>query len=270
MAAPSDSPHFPGVVARLRAAGCVFAEEEAELLIAEASDAAALDALVRRRADGEPLEYVLGWARFFVLRIEVDPGVFVPRPRTEFLVECAAEAVPGATVIVDLCCGTGALGVALASRLGAPEHEVELYAADIDPAAVRCASRNIARFGGQAFAGDLFAALPQPLRGRIDVLLANTPYVPTDDIPFLPSEARDHEARVALDGGSDGLAVMRRVAADARDWLTPGGVVLVETSEQQRDAAVAAFTAGGLEATAVESEEFWATVVLGRRGPHPA
>ncbi|RAG84819.1 putative protein N(5)-glutamine methyltransferase [Streptacidiphilus pinicola] len=265
MTAASDSPLFPGVVGRLRAAGCVFAEEEAGLLLDAAADAPSLDALVARRAGGEPLEYVLGWARFCGLRIEVDPGVFVPRPRTEFLVECAVEAVPGAAVIVDLCCGSGALGVALASRLGAPERAVELYAADIDPAAVACAARNIARLGGRAFQGDLFAALPDAPRGRVDVLLANTPYVPTDDIPFLPSEARDHEARVALDGGADGLGVMRRVAASARDWLSPGGVILVESSDRQRDAAVTALASGGLEATALSSEEYWSTVVIGRR-----
>jgi release factor glutamine methyltransferase len=261
----SDSPLLPDIVARLRAAGCVFAEEEAELLVTASADAAALDALVRRRAEGEPLEYVLGWARFCGLRVEVDPGVFVPRPRTEFLVECAVRAARSASVVVDLCCGSGALGAALASRLGALERGVELHAADIDPAAVRCAARNIARFDGRTYQGDLFEALPDSLRGRVDLLLANTPYVPTEDIPFLPSEARDHEARIALDGGSDGLSVMRRVAAAARDWLAPNGVVLVETSERQRDAAVAAFTAGGLDATALSSEEFWATVVLGRR-----
>ncbi|WP_042379357.1 putative protein N(5)-glutamine methyltransferase [Streptacidiphilus melanogenes] len=269
MATPPDSPLLPDVVARLRAAGCVFAEEEAELLLAAAGESpgapASLDALVRRRAEGEPLEYVLGWARFCGLRIEVDPGVFVPRPRTEFLVECAADAGRGGSVIVDLCCGTGALGAALAERLGAADPAVELHAADIDPAAVRCAARNVARFGGRTYQGDLFDALPDALRGRIDVLLANTPYVPTDDIPFLPSEARDHEARVALDGGTDGLSVLRRVAARAQHWLAPGGVVLVETSDQQRAAALAAFAAGGLEATARSSEEFWATVVLGRR-----
>jgi release factor glutamine methyltransferase len=267
MTAPSDSPLLPDIVARLRAAGCVFAEEEAELLMADSADATTLDALVRRRADGEPLEYVLGWARFCGLRIEVDPGVFVPRPRTEFLIECAARSARSGSVVVDLCCGSGALGVALASRLVAPERRVELHAADIDPVAVRCAARNTARFGGRTYQGDLFEALPDSLRGRVDVLLANTPYVPTEDIPFLPSEARDHEARVALDGGADGLSVMRRVAAGARDWLAPDGVVLVETSEQQRDAAVAAFAAGGLDATALSSEEFWATVVLGRRSP---
>jgi release factor glutamine methyltransferase len=271
MPAPSDSPlspRLPEVADRLRAAGCVFAEEEAELLIANAADESALDALVRRRAQGEPLEHVLGWARFCGLRIEVDPGVFVPRPRTEFLVERAAEAAPGGRVIVDLCCGTGALGVALASRLGAPERAVRLYATDIDPAAVRCASRNIARLGGRAFQGDLFAALPDALRGGVDVLLANTPYVPTREIPFLPSEARDHEARVALDGGPDGLSVLRRVAAAAADWLSPGGVVLSETSDQQRERAVAAFTAAGLETTAASSEDYRATVVTGRRPPH--
>ncbi|MEY9872929.1 release factor glutamine methyltransferase [Streptacidiphilus sp. MAP12-33] len=266
MTAPLHSPLYPGIVARLRAAGCVFAEEEAELLLGAAESPEAVEALVLRRAEGgEPLEYVLGWARFCGLRIEVDPGVFVPRPRTEFLVERAAAEARDGAVVVDLCCGSGALGAALAERLGAPDRPAELHAADIDPAAVRCAARNIARYGGHVWEGDLFTALPGSLRGRIDVLLANTPYVPTQDIPFLPSEARDHEARVALDGGTDGLAVMRRVAAAAREWLAPGGIVLVESSDRQAASAVAAFAAGGLDAQAVSSDEYEATVVAGRR-----
>ncbi|SEL57443.1 putative protein N(5)-glutamine methyltransferase [Streptacidiphilus jiangxiensis] len=265
MTAPSGSSVLSSVVARLRAAGCVFAEEEAELLLAAAAETREpLDVLVQRRAAGEPLEYVLGWARFCGLRIEVDPGVFVPRPRTEFLVEQAVARAAG-RILVDLCCGSGALGAALAARLGAPDLPVKLHAADIDPAAVRCATRNVARYGGRVWTGDLFAALPDTLHGRIDVLLANTPYVPTSDLPFLPAEARDHEARVALDGGADGLAVMRRVAAAAREWLAPGGVVLVETSDRQQPAAVAAFTAGGLAATAASSDDYDATVVLGTR-----
>jgi release factor glutamine methyltransferase len=252
-------------VARLRAAGCVFAEDEAELLLDAASSPDELDTLVDHRVAGLPLEHVLGWARFCGLRIAVDPGVFVPRPRTEFLVQQAAGLARPGSVVVDLCCGSGALGAALAERLGAPERPVELHAADIDQAAVRCARRNLARFGGVVYQGDLFDALPGSLRGRIDVLLANVPYVPTEDVPFLPAEARDHEALVALDGGVDGLRVLRRVSAQARNWLAPGGALICETSEHQQDAALAAFAMGGLTAHLATSEEYWATVVIGRR-----
>ncbi|MEZ0070034.1 release factor glutamine methyltransferase [Streptacidiphilus sp. MAP12-20] len=265
LASPSPAV-LPSVVRRLRAAGCVFAEDEAQLLLEAAATPAELDAMVIRRVEGLPLEHVLGWARFCGLRVSVDPGVFVPRPRTEFLVQQAtALARPGA-VVVDLCCGSGALGMALADRLGAPGRPVELHAADIDRAAVACAHRNLAPLGGHAYQGDLFDALPaEPLRGRVDVLLANVPYVPTGDIPLLPTEARDHEALVALDGGADGLAVLRRVTAEAASWLAPGGSMLVETSERQQDAALAAFASGGLVARLATSKEYWSTVVIGTR-----
>ena len=162
------------VAARLRAAGCVYAEDEADLLIAAARTPAELTALVGRRAAGQPLEHVLGWAEFRGLRIGVDPGVFVPRRRTEFLAgQAIALARPGA-VVVDLCCGSGALGAALAGAVAG----AQVHAADIDPAAVRCARRNLAAAGGRVYQGDLYGPLPAALRGRVDILLANVPYVP--------------------------------------------------------------------------------------------
>ncbi|MDT9699947.1 putative protein N(5)-glutamine methyltransferase [Streptomyces sp. P17] len=248
-----------GVVAALRAAGCVFAEDEARLLLTAAASPAELAAMVDRRAAGHPLELVLGWAEFHGLHIIVEPGVFVPRRRTEFLVEQALAQVPDASVVVDLCCGSGAVGAALASALGT----VELHAADIDPAAVRCARRNVAAYGGQVHAGDLFRALPAALRGRIDILAANVPYVPTDEVPLLPAEARDHEPLTALDGGTDGLDLLRRVAREAARWLAPGGCLLVETSERQTAAAAAAFTRGGLTPRLAKCEERYAHVVVG-------
>lgn len=247
------------VVTRLRAAGCVFAEEEAELLQRAAASAADLDAMVERRVAGLPLEQVVGWAEFCGRRIAVDPGVFVPRRRTEFLVEQAAALAPPAAVVVDLCCGSGALGVALAATADV----AQLHAADIDPVEVRCAERNVGPVGGQVHLGDLFAALPVTLRGRIDVLLCNVPYVPSDEVAMLPPEARLHEPRVALDGGADGLDVLRRVAADAPAWLAPGGVLLVETSERQAPTAAAAFTGSGLTARVTSDDELGATVVIG-------
>ncbi|MGW0763504.1 putative protein N(5)-glutamine methyltransferase [Streptomyces sp. NPDC002814] len=250
---------YDAVVAALRAAGCVFAEDEAQLILGAARDTDELAAMVRRRADGLPLELVLGWAEFRGLRITVEPGVFVPRRRTEFLVEQALAQAPDASVVVDLCCGSGAVGAALAAALG----QVDLHAADIDPAAVRCARRNIAPLGGHVHTGDLFEALPGELRGRVDILAANVPYVPSGEVGLLPAEARDHEPLVALDGGADGLDVLRRVAADAPRWLAPGGCLLVETSEAQAPAAVDAFDDGGLTARLAVSEEWYANVVIG-------
>ncbi len=203
--------------------------------------------MVARRAAGEPLEQVVGWAEFAGLRVLVDPGVFVPRRRSEFLVEVAVRlaarpdgyrprrrsstcaAAParsgsrsrgragrgrrgrhrgGATWRSASTTGHGA-GTAPGS-LG-----VELHAADLDPAAVACARRNVEPAGGHVYAGDLFSALPDSLRGRIGVLICNAPYVPTAEIAFMPAEARDHEALMALDGGADGLAILRRAAAGA-------------------------------------------------------
>jgi release factor glutamine methyltransferase len=253
------SESFPTVVTTLRAAGCVFAEDEARLLTAAASTPEELAILVDRRVTGLPLEHLLGWAEFCGLRIAVDPGVFVPRRRSALLVkEAAALARPGA-VVVDLCCGTGAVGVAIAAVVG----DVELHAADIDPAALPCARRNVAIVGGQVYEGDLYAPLPASLHGRVDVLVANAPYVPTGAIGMMPPEARDHEARVALDGGADGLDVQRRVAAGAVRWLRKGGHLLIETSKDQSMLTAAAFAEGGLTPRVATSDELDATVVVG-------
>ncbi|MER6378785.1 putative protein N(5)-glutamine methyltransferase [Streptomyces sp. NPDC001250] len=258
---PSLSSSPSAVVSALRAAGCVFAEDEAELILATARTAAEVTSMVDRRVAGLPLEQVLGWARFHGLRVVVEPGVFVPRRRTEFLIDQALAQAPRATVVVDLCCGSGALGAALAAALDG----AEVHAADIDPAAVRCAGRNLAPYGGRAHAGDLYAALPATLRGRVGILTANVPYVPTAELPLLPPEARDHEPRVALDGGADGLDVLRRVAAGAAEWLAPGGCLLTETSERQAPAAVRAFSGAGLTTRLAVSEELSAHVVIGIR-----
>ncbi|MER5479219.1 putative protein N(5)-glutamine methyltransferase [Streptomyces sp. NPDC002734] len=247
------------VVAALRAAGCVFAEEEAALLAAAADTPDRLASLVARRAAGEPLEHVVGWAEFRGLRIDVAPGVFVPRRRTEFLVGRALALAPAARVVVDLCCGSGALGAALAAALPG----AELHAADIDPAAVDCAGRNLAPWGGRVHHGDLFAALPAGLRGRVEILVANVPYVPSADIRLLPAEAREHEPSAALDGGPDGLAVLRRVAGGAPAWLAPGGCLLAETSGRQAPAARRAFAEAGLIAGVAVCEDSEAHVITG-------
>jgi release factor glutamine methyltransferase len=326
---------YAAIVGRLRAAGCVFAEEEARLLAGSAPTQAGLAAMVDRRAAGVPLEHVLGWAEFCGLRIAVDPGVFVPRRRTECLVREAvslARRGPGRAgpvisdpgsgsgrpgsgsgrpgsgsgrpgsgigghgsavdhpgqasgqppiVVVDLCCGSGAVGAALAAELG----NVELYAADVDPAAVACARRNLrtdagtppgsglagheARCRARVYQGDLYDALPSGLRGQVRILTANVPYVPTQEVAMLPPEAREHEPLAAVDGGPDGLDVLRRVAAGARSWLAPGGHLLVETSDRQASRAAEAFARAGLAARIAGCADLDATVVIGERAAVP-
>jgi release factor glutamine methyltransferase len=249
---------------RLRAAGCVFAEDEARMILAAAHGPAEVAAMAERRAAGVPLEHVVGFAEFCGLRIFVADGVFVPRRRTEFLVRQAASLAPRDAVVLDLCCGSGALGVGLVSVL----EDAELHAADIDSAAVRCAARNVRAVGGRVYEGDLFAPLPAGLRGRVDVLLSNVPYVPTGELGFLPAEARDHEARVSLDGGTDGLDVLRRVVRAAPRWLAPGGHVLFETSARQAADAIGVVTGAGLAARITADEELGATVVIGTNPHH--
>ena len=243
------------IVSRLREAGCVFAEDEAQLLISAARTPEELDAMVGRRVAGLPLEQVVGWAEFCGLRIVVEPGVFVPRRRTEFLARQAAALARPGDVVVDLCCGAGAIGAAVAGLVPG----VQVYASDIDPVAVRCARRNVP---GPVYQGDLFGPLPQCLRGRVAVLTANVPYVPAGEIGLLPAEAREHEPLVALDGGPDGLDVLRRVARAAPEWLAAGGYLLTETSDRQVPAALAGLTDAGLPARAVRSAELDAVIII--------
>ncbi len=256
-------PTYAALVADLRAAGCVFAEQEAALLLGEGLQPADLDAAVRRRASGEPLEHIVGWVSFRGLRLLLDPGVFVPRRRTELIAreaERAAGAAGPAPVVLDLCCGVGAIGAAvLAAVPGA-----QLIAVDVDPREVACARRNL---GDRVLTGDLFAPLPVALRGRIDVIAANAPYVPTAAIGLMPGEARDHEPALALDGGPDGLDIARRIAADAPAWLAPGGALIVETSRRQADALAALFAAAGLDPRIARDDDLDATAVIGRLRP---
>lgn len=244
------------LVARLRAAGCVFAEDEAALL-RETAEGDALEALVVRRIAGEPLEALLGWAEFDGLRVAVAPGVFVPRVRTELLVDLAVEGLRTGAVAVELCCGVGAIAAAIRTR----RPETHVWASDIDPDAVAVARQNLPP--ERVSEGDLFDALPHELRGRVDVLVANAPYVPTDEIAFMPSEARDHEHHVALDGGVDGLAIQARIAAGCRTWLAPGGRVIIETSEAQAPRTASLLQDAGLRTRIVRDDERDGTAVVG-------
>ncbi|MDA3805496.1 MULTISPECIES: putative protein N(5)-glutamine methyltransferase [Clavibacter] len=211
-----------------------------------AARAAELEAMATARVSGEPLETVIGWAEFAGRRILVDRGVFVPRRRTERLAHAAAAAARGRRrpVVVDLCCGSGAIAAVIADDVpGAVVH-----ASDVDPVAVACAARNLEPRRATVHRGDLLDALPDDLRGRIDVLVANVPYVPRAALALMPPEARLHEPEATRDGGPDGLDVLRRVARGSGPWLAPDGILLVEVADAQLDDAVAAFADAGLEA----------------------
>ncbi len=250
------------LVRRLRAAGCVFAEEEAALLADAAASDDELEELAARREAGEPLEQLVGWVEFCGLRLAVAPGVFVPRQRTALLVDEAVALVGPGSVVVDLGCGVGAIAAAVLARVPG----VEVYAVDVDPAAVACARGNLPP--DRVFEGDLYDALPADLRGEVHVVVANAPYVPTGSIALMPREARDHEHLVALDGGPDGLAVQRRVIAKAPAWLRPGGHVLVETGRSQLESTSAELRSAGLTLTVASDDESGGLVARGTTYPN--
>ncbi|GAA1878849.1 putative protein N(5)-glutamine methyltransferase [Pseudonocardia ailaonensis] len=243
----------------MRTAGCVFAEEEAEILAGAAGSEPELAAMLARRVAGTPLEHVVGWAEFHGTRILVDEPVFVPRVRTGVLVDQAL--LRAGPVVVELCCGAAAVAAVLADALP----DAEVHATDLDPAAVRCARRNLEPRGGYVHEGDLDAALPPDLRGRVDLLIANAPYVPSTEIPLMPPEARLFEPALALDGGADGLDLHRRIAALAPGWLRPGGHLLIETSRRQAAGTAAAMAAHGLVTRIVRDEDLDGTAVVGTR-----
>jgi len=245
------------VVERLRAAGCVFAEDEAALLIDAAADSDDLERLVAARVSGQPLEPLLGWVAFAGLRVRIGPGVFVPRRRTEVLAREAATLTAPGDRVLDLCCGAGAVGATIAARVP----EAEVWASDIEPEAVRWAQVNLDP--SRVLLGDLFAPLPAALRGSFAVIAANAPYVPSEAIALMPPEARDYEPRVTLDGGRDGVDEHRRIVSGARDWLTASGYLLIESSVDQAPVTAALMQAEGFRTRVVRSRKRDGTAVVG-------
>lgn len=202
------------------------------------SERASLRASIERRAAGEPLQYVTGEVAFRHLVLKVEPGVFIPRPETEVLVDLALEALGGGVepaqrpaVVVDLCTGSGAVALSTAQEC----LSAVVYATDLSSRAVEIAGANAARLGltdrVTVFLGDLFKPLPDELRGRVDLVVANPPYIPATDLASLPREVEAFEPALALDGGPDGLDVARRIMAQAREWLAPGGTLALELDE---------------------------------------
>jgi release factor glutamine methyltransferase len=229
------------------------------VLVNAADDADQLRQWVTRRVAGEPLEHIVGWVEFGECRVNVAPGVFVPRQRSRLLATLAVDAAARRRepLVVELCCGAGAIAQTIATRLPA----AKVFASDVDERAVACARTNLEPLDATVVHGDLYAGLPRDLLGRVDVLAANAPYVPSAELSYLPSEARDHEPRTALDGGLDGLAVLRRVIEQTDAWLASDGVLLVECSAAQAQRTVASMEQQGLSATVLHDDDLGATVV---------
>ncbi len=208
--------------ARLAAAGCVAADEEAAILVAEADDRAAVERWAARRERGEPLAWIVGRVEFLGRPVHVGPGLYVPRTQSEELAARAAELTPRRGRVADLCTGTGAVGASV--RAFRPAGTV--VGTDLDPRAAVCARMN----GIDAVVADLDAGLAG---GAFDVVCAVAPYVPTGALRLLPSDVVSYEPHVALDGGADGLDLVRRVVAGAARLLVPGGWLVTEIGGDQ-------------------------------------
>ncbi len=230
---------------RLRAAGCVFAEQEAAELFAAAPDRARCEELLRRREAGEPLEQVVGQVVFGTLRLSVGAGVFVPRQRSLLLARAATAAARRQCEPVLLEAFAGVAPVAAAVRAAVPS--VEVHASDVDDRALRHAAINLGD-GVALHRGDVLTALPRSLRGRVTLLVAVPPYVPVTARDQLSREARDYEPARALFGGPDGLAHVRSLLDQVEPWLAPDGQVLVELHRDQWPAAAAHARGCGLRA----------------------
>ena len=184
--------------------------------------------LTSRRVAGEPLQYLTGITGFRRLELAVGPGVLVPRPETEMLVEYALRRLPADGTVVDVGTGSGAIALAIADE----RPDAHVIGTDVSSDAIEWAARNKERLGSPAefLAGDLFDPLQDSLRGQIDLVVSNPPYIADRERNVLPTDVVDHEPHVALFAGADGLSVIERLAVQAFDWLRPGGWLLIEIS----------------------------------------
>ncbi len=207
--------------------------------------------LVRRRASGEPLQTILGMTEFYSRPFKVVPGVFIPRPETEHLVEAAVKLLTPddhrlvAPVVLEVGCGTGIIGISLACELP----QLVVHASDINPAAIELASRNARLLEVESrlnfHPGSRFDPFPKQLQGKVDLLVSNPPYVRRDEIDDLSVEVAKHDPREALDGGSDGLVFYRALAAGMGRWVRPNGHIIVEIGDDQAADVSAIFEASG-------------------------
>ena len=205
--------------------------------------------LARRRVAGEPLQYLTGVSGFRALELRVGPGAFIPRPETELLVERALARLPLGGVIVDVGTGSGAIALAAAQERA----DARVYATEASPGALRWARLNRQRLGlaVELVSGDLLDGLSQDLQGGVDVVVSNPPYVSVGDTSYLPSDVRDHEPHEALFAGPGGLEIIERLAAEAREWLTPGGWLVLEIGATQGSAVTNELKSRGYDEVSV-------------------
>lgn len=217
-------------------------------------------ALVKRRGAGEPLQTLIGETGFYSRSFKVEPGVFIPRPETELLVErCVALLTGGASsllapVAVEIGCGTGVIAVSLAAEIP----RLRVWATDVNPRAVALTETNARRLGVaarvEALEGRGFAPLPSALRGGVHLLVSNPPYVASGVIPTLAREVAEHDPREALDGGADGLDAYRALAAQAGAWLAPDGLLALEIGHDQAETVPALFVDAGFRDLRVQED----------------
>jgi release factor glutamine methyltransferase len=211
---------------------------------------------VRRRAGREPLQRILGWEDFRGVRVRLTNAVLVPRPETEMLVEWALALLPEPgdrrLLAIDVGTGSGCIACALACE----RPDLDVIAVDVSPAAAAVARDNARALGVAARVRVVAADLLECVRGlHADLIVSNPPYLPSAIVPELEPEVRAHEPRLALDGGPDGLALIRRIAATARRCLKPSGALALETAgDAQAEAAAAWLRGAGLQAVAVRAD----------------
>jgi release factor glutamine methyltransferase len=216
------------ITAQLDQAGCVAAEEEAaELIQAAGGDADRLAGWVARRSQGEPLAWLVGSVQFCGVTVRIHDGVYVPRWQSEGLAMAAVARLPDRGTAVDLCTGSGAVALVMADR----RPHARIVATEIDSVALACARDN----GVDVIESNMAQGLPATLLGQVDVVSAVVPYVPTNELRFLPSDTLRYEPMVALDGGADGLDLLTRAAHDAASLLRPGGSLLLELGGDEAD-----------------------------------
>jgi len=254
-----DSPRLDAELLLAHALGCdrvrLYVDVDKPL---SAEELARFKPLIQRRGAREPVAYILCSKEFYGRGFELGPGVFIPRPETELLVQLALESRPER--VLDLCAGSGAVGVSIAAER--PEARVDLV--ELSPQAAACARRNAEKHApgrARVFEGDLFAALPGP--ARYDALVANPPYLASGQ-PLMP-DVIDHEPHLALFAGDDGLSVIRRIVEGARSWLSPGGFFATEIDPSQA-AAVRELLSGFTDVKVVRDLSGQDRHVTGRHG----
>lgn len=258
-----DNPRLDAELLLARALQCdrlrLYVDHDKPLAPAELTR---FKALIVRRAEREPVAYILGVKEFYGRPFAVDKRAFIPRPETELLVQAALQALrdgpvdpegplPARRRALDLCAGSGAIGVSLAAEI--PDLEVDLVELSPDAAEVARANAEAhARGRAKVHQGDLYAALPGPARYR--AIVSNPPYVPLRDQARLAPEIARHEPALALFGGDDGLSAIRRIVAEAPRWLSFGGTLLLEIDPPQAPEVLALCGAAGLAGARVTQD----------------